>query len=50
MKSKIRLLEDIVRQVKSENETITFNYDEEIVEFEAVSNKLKDTFERLDNI
>ena len=46
----IRLLEDQVRQVKSENETITFNYDEEIVEFEAVSNKLKDTFERLDNI
>ena len=39
--TKIRLLEDQVRKLKSDNETLTFNYEEEIAEVEAVSNKLK---------
>jgi chromosome segregation ATPase len=47
---KIRLLEDQVRQLKSDNETITVNYEEEIAEFEAVLKKLKDTLERLNNV
>jgi myosin heavy subunit len=48
--TKIKLLEDQVRQLEVENATLIGNYDEEILESEALTNKLNDALERLDNL
>ena len=48
--AKIKLLELQVNQLQFEKENLTKNYDEEIVESEALTKKLKNTLERLENI
>ena len=46
----MKLLEDQVKQFQCENETVTKNYDEEQVESEALTNKLKDTLGKLEKL
>ena len=48
--AKKKLLEDQFMQLEFENSASGRNYDEEVTQSEALTNKLKDDLERLDNL